>query len=376
MFTRTRGARRWLPGGLIALLAAVATLPLATATVATTQLATAAVATTQLATAAVATTQLATAAVDLDAAGKAAGDLPRLHSLLVSWRGNLVLERYYNGARATRPANIKSASKSVISALVGIAIGRGLIADVKQPIAPFFGDLLGQQPDPAKSQITIEDLLTMRSGLESTSNRNYDAWVQSPNWVRYVLTRRLLSAPGTYMDYSTGNTHVLSAILTRVTGTSTWQFAHDALARPLGFTLTRWPQDPQGIYFGGNDMLMTPRQMLAFGELYLNDGRAGGREVVPERWIEASFVARTQSRWSDQLYGYGWWMREFAGHDAYFAWGYGGQYVFVLPDLDLVIVTTSSTTVSDERRGHRRTIFDLVERFVIEPIAGRLQAVR
>ena len=305
-------------------------------------------------------------AVALDAAAQAAGELPRLHSLLVSWRGNVILERYYNGARASRPANIKSVSKSVLSALVGIAIDRRLITGLRQPIVSFFPDL-----ESSKREITIEDLLTMRSGLEPTSNRNYGAWVQSPNWVRYVLGRNLVTPPGTHMDYSTGNTHVLSAILTKVTGTSTWQFAQDALARPLGFTLARWPRDPQGIYFGGNDMLMTPRQMLSFGELYLNRGRVNGRQVVPAEWIEASFVARTQSRWSDQLYGYGWWVRDLAGHEAYFAWGYGGQYVFVLPDLDLVIVTTSATSVSDERRGHRRTIFDLIERFVVEPIAAR-----
>src|SRR2546422_6551117 len=117
-------------------------------------------------------------AVSLDAAARAAGDLPRLHSLLVSWHGNLILERYFNGARATQPANVKSASKSVISALVGIAIDRRLIAGVRQPLASFFPDL-----DTSKRQITIEDLLTMRSGLAPTSNVNYGALVHSPNWV-------------------------------------------------------------------------------------------------------------------------------------------------------------------------------------------------
>ena len=191
-----------------------------------------------------------------------AKELPRLHSLLVSRHGDLVLERYYNGARATRPANIKSASKSLISALVGIAIDRRLISDVDAPIATYFPELKKER-DPAKQRITIEDLLTMRSGLESTSNRNYGAWVQSRNWVQHALAKPLVAEPGTGMEYSTGNTHLLSAILTKATGASTWQFAQDSLAKPLGFTLPRWPQDPQGIYFGGNDMLLTPRQMLA-----------------------------------------------------------------------------------------------------------------
>jgi CubicO group peptidase (beta-lactamase class C family) len=298
-----------------------------------------------------------------------AKELPRLHSLLVSRRGELVLERYYNGTRATRPANIKSASKSLISALVGIAIDRRLIPDVKTPIVTYFPELKKDR-DLEKLKITVEDLLTMRSGLDSTSNRNYGAWVQSRNWVQHALSRPMLSAPGTQMDYSTGNTHLLSAILSKVTKTNTWQFASEALATPLGFTLARWPQDPQGIYFGGNDMLLTPKQMLAFGELYLNRGQVNGRQIVPESWIDLSFVPRDRSYWSDQQYGYGWWIRELGGHRAYYAWGFGGQYIFVVPDLDLVVVTTSASTVAEDRRSHRRTVFDLVEYLVVEPLAS------
>ena len=298
-----------------------------------------------------------------------AKELPRLHSLLVSWRGELILERYYNGLRATRPANIKSASKSIISALVGVAIERKLIPDVRTPIVTYFPEL-SKDRNPRKLEITVEDLLTMRSGLESTSNRNYGAWVLSRNWVQHALARPLLSPPGTGMDYSTGNTHLLSAILTRVTGTSTWQFAQDALTRPLGFSLPRWPRDPQGIYFGGNDMLLTPLQMMTFGELYLNDGLANGRQIVPERWIGDSWVPRGRSGFSGQLYGYGWWMRELGGYDSYYAWGFGGQYIFVVPELELVVVTTSSSTVAEDRRSHRRDVFGLVEDLIIAPVAG------
>jgi CubicO group peptidase (beta-lactamase class C family) len=299
----------------------------------------------------------------------AAAELPRLHSLLASWRAEIVLERYFNGARAARPANIKSASKSIISALVGIAIARGLLPPPETPIARFFPELSNDR-DRRKQAITIEDLLTMRSGLQSTSNRHYGAWVQSGNWVRHALSRPLSSPPGTRMEYSTGNTHLLSAALTRAAGTSTWRFAQQTLAAPLGFTLARWPQDPQGIYFGGNDMLLTPRQMLAFGELYLHRGRARGQVVVPEAWIERSFVPRGSSPISGQQYGYGWWIRELAGHQAYYAWGFGGQYIIVVPDLELVVVTTSATTVAEDRRSHRRSLFELVEDLVIDPIAA------
>ncbi len=157
------------------------------------------------------------------------------------------------------------------------------------------------------------------------------------------------------------HSHLLSAILTISTKKSTWQYAQEVLARPLGFSLVRWPQDPQGIYFGGNDMLFTPRQLVTFGELYLHRGRHGDRQIVPARWVDDSFVPRGQSDFNDQLYGYGWWMREFAGEQAYFAWGFGGQYVFIIPRLQLVVVTTSSTATGEERGGHRRTIFGLLE---------------
>jgi CubicO group peptidase (beta-lactamase class C family) len=311
----------------------------------------------------------AASVLDEAAIVKAAADLPRLHSLLATWRGTVILERYFNGARPARPANIKSASKSVISALVGIAVDRQLIAGIDQPIGSFFPELAG----PANHQkrgITIENLLTMQSGLGSTSNRNYGAWVQSSNWVRHALSRPLEQPPGSGMEYSTGNSHLLSAILTRATGKSTWQFAQDSLARPLGFSLAQWPRDPQGIYFGGNDMLLTPRQMMAFGELYLNRGRTKDLQVVPAQWVDASFVPRARSYWSGEQYGYGWWIREMAGVPAYYAWGFGGQFIFVIPRLQLVVVSTSAATVTDDRRNHRRTVDDLIERLIVEPVAA------
>ena len=307
-------------------------------------------------------------AYSLEAAAKAAAELPRLRSLLVSHKGALVLERYYNGARAAQLANIKSASKSVIAALVGIAVSKGLIKSVDQPIAGYFPEL-AKDPDPKKREITIDDLLTMRSGLESTSGRDYGAWVRSKNWVRYVLAKKLTDEPGTRVEYSTGTSHLLSALLTRATKMSTWQFAQQELAKPLGFTLAHWPQDPQGIYFGGNDMLMTPRQMVRFGELYENDGRIGDRQLLPKSWVDKASIGVGRSRWgSDREYGSGFWIREFAGHKSYYAWGYGGQFIFVVPDLDLVVVTTSRSDVSTERRDHLGAIYDLVEWHIVPAI--------
>jgi CubicO group peptidase (beta-lactamase class C family) len=297
---------------------------------------------------------------DFSSTRAAAASLSSLHSLLVSHRGQLIFEHYATGYRADRLANIKSASKSLISALTGIAIEAKLIRGVREPIVSWFPELK-KDPDPRKARITIEDLLTMRSGLASTSGQEYGRWVSSRNWIRYALERPMVSDPGTSMEYSTGSSHILSAILTKAARKSTHQFASEVLAKPLGITLARWPRDPQGIYFGGNEMLMTPRQMVAIGELYLGRGRVNGRQIVPAAWVDTSCEPRTRSRWDpDREYGYGWWIQEIGGEGACFAWGFGGQYIFVFPRLDLVVVVTSSTTVSEDRWGYRRQLFDLI----------------
>jgi CubicO group peptidase (beta-lactamase class C family) len=301
-----------------------------------------------------------------------AAGMTRLRSLLVQWRGHVVGERYFRGATATTPANIKSASKSIVSALVGIALHEGRLRALDMPLAELLpADARGL--DSAKRAITLEDLLTMRSGLQSTSSRNYGAWVSSRNWVRDVLRRPMVALPGHLggpMLYSTGSTHLLSAALVRATGGSTHAYAQRVLARPLGFRLRGWTTDPQGIHFGGNEMSMTPRQMLAFGTLYLNRGRApDGTQVVPSAWIDSSWVVRTHSPFNGNGYGYGWWHRTLAGRDVHFAWGYGGQFVFVVPDLQLVAVTTSDPNVERER-GHLDAIYGLLEQEIIPAVGG------
>jgi CubicO group peptidase (beta-lactamase class C family) len=304
-------------------------------------------------------------------ARRIAATLPRLHSLVVSSRGEVVFEHYARGHGPNRSANIKSASKSVISALTGIAIERGLIKSVHEPVVSYFPEL-GKDADARKRRITVEDLLLMRAGLESTSGPNYGRWVLSRNWVAHALTRPMVAEPGTTMQYSTGTSHLLSALLTSVTRTSTWQFAQTALGKPLSIQIARWPQDPQGIYFGGNDMLLTPRQMLAFGELYRNRGHANGKQIVPAAWVDTSCVPRTSSRFDPgREYGYGWWIDEVGGHDACYAWGFGGQFILVFRDLETVVVATSSVAESDERRGYRRELLALIGQHILGPIGGR-----
>jgi CubicO group peptidase (beta-lactamase class C family) len=315
-------------------------------------------------------TVTATQPVAIDDVRAAAAELPELRSLLVSWRGGLVAEYYGTGVRPGSLANVKSASKSVIAALVGIAIERRMIRTVDEPIATYFPEL-AKDPDPRKRAITVEDLLTMRSGLQSTSGVNYGRWVKSPNWVRFALQQPMVSEPGTAMEYSTGSSHLLSAILTKVSRTSTLRFAQDTLATPLGFRLAGWPRDPQGIYFGGNEMLLTPKQMVAIGELYLNRGRVKGRQIIPSAWVDSTCVPRTTSVWdADRHYGYGWWIQNFDRHAACFAWGYGGQYILVFRELNLVVVATSATGINEERRGHRRRLFELIEQRVLAPVSA------
>jgi CubicO group peptidase (beta-lactamase class C family) len=293
-----------------------------------------------------------------------ANTLPRLRSLLVSVDGELVEERYFNGARSTEWANLKSASKSVLSTLVGIAVDRGHLK-ISDPMVKFFPEYLGATSDAAKKTITIENLLTMRSGLESTSNVNYGRWVASDNWVRHILTRPLMDEPGGGMIYSTGNSHLLSAILTKATKMSTFEFARRYLADPLGIALRPWIRDPQGIYLGGNDMHLTPRAMLKYGELYLNRGRILEKQIVSEQWIAETLKPRAQSNWSGRHYGYGWWIENLTGHATHYAWGHGGQFIFTVPSLKLVAVTTSVPSPGEGRREHQRAIYDLMERYLI-----------
>ena len=306
--------------------------------------------------------------LDFDSADGAARSLTRLHSLLVEHNGEVVFEKYYNGASASRPANMKSASKSVISALVGIAIEEGFIESVDSNLEEFFPEYLEGEEYAEKRAITVENLLTMQSGLETTSNRNYGRWVASRDWVKFAIDQPLVAQPGARMLYSTGSTHLLSAILTRATGMDAKQFAQQYLTRPMGYSMSYWSTDPQGIYFGGNDMEMTPRQMLAFGTMYLNDGKHGETQVVPPEWVDASHQPRARSpRGQGRYYGYGWWLRDLAGMQVPVAWGYGGQLIFVVEELDLVVVATSDSNPGPTRRGHLGRLYDLVEDHILMP---------
>ena len=287
--------------------------------------------------------------------------LEESRSLLIMRHGEPAAAWYFNGRDGDDRANLKSVSKSILAILVGIAIQEGHLEGLDQPIAPFFENDLPANPDPRMRTITIGDLISMRAGLEPTSFENYGAWVSSPNWVRFALSRPFEDEPGGRMLYSTGNTHLLSALLTRATGVDTWTYARTRLGEPLGIDIPRWQRDPQGVYFGGNDMLMRPRDLLRIGELYRNGGARDSVQIVARDWVEQSLVVRTHSPWNGHGYGYGWWTRELLGHTAHFAWGFGGQYLFIIPDLELTIVATSDPAPRPGRRDYRSELLGSIE---------------
>lgn len=303
-----------------------------------------------------------------------ASNMTRLYGVVVSQNGKIILEDYFQESHRDKLVNIKSASKSIISALVGIAIQHGYIRGTDVAIKDYFGDLSEDNFDEEKNNITISDLLSMQSGLRPTSNRNYGVWVLSNDWVKFALSQHMEARPGTVMRYSTGNTHLLSAILTKATGKSTLEFAREYLSDSLGFNLAPWPTDPQGIYFGGNDMEMTARQMLQFGELYLNGGQIKEEQIISEDWVNLSLKRHARStRERGRYYGYGWWLKKMAGYKVKYAWGYGGQYIILVPELNLVVVTTSSSTPHQDRRSHRRTLTDIIENDIIQTVSDSLK---
>jgi CubicO group peptidase (beta-lactamase class C family) len=295
--------------------------------------------------------------------------LSQLHGLIVAQDGVELIAEAIRGPRLDRAVNIKSASKTIISALVGRAIGEGLLPGVDAPILPLLEKRLPANPDPRLQRVTIDHLLSMRAGLERTSGPNYGAFVQSGNWVHHILSRPFVEEPGGPMLYSTGSTHLLSAILTDASGRSTYELARDWLGTPLRIEIPAWERDPQGIYFGGNNMLLSPEAMLRFGEMYRNKGRFNEQRVIPADWVETSWRLRTTSRFTGHGYGYGWFIYSLGGHDVYYAWGYGGQMIYVVPDLRLTIVVTSDPAAPSGRSGYVRELHNLVGQHIIAKLA-------
>lgn len=304
---------------------------------------------------------VAAMAQDFDAILDEAARLEALEVVIVARDGDIVAERGYGDHSPDDPTNIKSASKTVVSALVGMAIDKGVLEGVDQKVAALLPDDLPENADPRLADINVGHLLSMQAGLAPTSGPNYGRWVVSSNWVRSALAQPFETDPGGRMLYSTGSTHLLSAILTREGGESSLALARDWFAPVDDFAIGGWERDPQGIYLGGNQMAMSPRSLLAFGEVYRNGGLApDGTRVISEDWIEQSWIERTQSRFTGDGYGYGWFLRDIAGADVRYAWGYGGQMLYIVPELALSVVMTSDENSPSAANGHRDALHALM----------------
>lgn len=284
-----------------------------------------------------------------------AASLAQLRAIAIWQGGREVAARGYRGFDPDRATNIKSASKSVISALAGIAIQRGLFSGPDQRVAAILKSDLPANADPRLQALTLGNLLSMQAGLQRQSGPNYGRWVGSRNWVRAALAVPFEHDPGGAMQYSTASTHLVSAMLTRVSGRPTLDLARDWLTMP-GFRITSWQRDPQGIYLGGNEMAMSTRSLLAFGAAYA----AGGQGVIPPGWIGESWQVRTRSIFSGEAYGYGWFIGQSGGRAMRYGWGYGGQMIYVFPATGgqpaVAIAMTSDPDQPSGRTGYREQL--------------------
>jgi CubicO group peptidase (beta-lactamase class C family) len=268
--------------------------------------------------------------------------IDRLHTIIIAHQGIIIFEDTLEGPGPTTPVNIKSLSKTVLATLVGQAIAKGVIPSLDATLGELTPQLIPPHADPRVHQITVEQLLSMQSGLLGTSGEYYGRWVQSDNWISAALTQPFINEPGTTRIYSTGNSHLLSAMLTELTGLSTWELTQQWLTQPLNVILPPWPQDPQGYFFGGNDMMLSPRALLRLGELYRQDGTLDGQAILSTTWIEQAWQPRGISEWNGDGYGLGWFVQDWLGMTAYYGRGYGGQLLWVIPEQALTIVVTAS----------------------------------
>lgn len=302
----------------------------------------------------------------LQSLNQQAGELDRLHTVVIAHEGGIVHELHQSGPGVAAPANIKSLSKTVLAAVTGAAIEAGIIESTEQPLVALLGSL-PSDVDPQVHDITVAHLLAQQAGLERTSGDNYSAWVASSNWVNDALTRPFVDKPGGRMLYSTGTSHLLSAALTHASGETTYALAQRLLGEPLNISIPAWLQDPQGIYFGGNDMQLSPQALIEIGELYRNDGMVDGERILPEGWVEASWTPRGTSPWTGDGYGYGWFITTLAGVPVYYGRGYGGQSLYVIPERDMTMVITSAPSPPSPGGQFQQQLHQLVERLLNEP---------
>ncbi|GGK40265.1 serine hydrolase [Pilimelia terevasa] len=263
--------------------------------------------------------------------------VPSMRSLVVVRNGKLAYERYYGTGSRRQSNNVHSASKSLIQALVGVAIERGQLS-LDTTVAQALSKTM--KVPASQGGVTVRQLLTMTSGLEWEEDETEYTVARSRNWVASILSR---PRSGTRFNYSTGNTHVLSAMLKAVTGKSTCEFAAETVLGGLEIAPERWARDPQQVSAGGFNVYLTARELTRFGQLYLDNGMYRGKRVLPAATVTQARTI-TDRR---QAYSAGWWVTDVGGVQVQSAWGWGGQYVCVIPAKGLVVTATQDTSHYD-----------------------------
>ncbi len=263
----------------------------------------------------------------------------QIHAALLVRDGTIVYEYYSEGYNKDSRFDLYSCTKSITSAAVGIAIEQGYLPGVDSQIGDFFPAVTDDQ----MKEVTVEQLLNLSSGIDWTENTSGEVfldWLMAENQVDFILQKNMKSAPGEVFNYSSGNSHLISAILTQVTGMPEAEYVRKNLFEPIGIQDFAWWSDTQGITIGGFGIWMTARDAARFGQLYLKEGKWGERQIVPAQWVRIS----TSSHGPNKAYGYNWWIdtpKEQQKYSMYYAEGYGGQYIFVVPELQIVTVVMS-----------------------------------
>ncbi len=270
-------------------------------------------------------------------------------SLLVIKNGKLIAEKYFHGNKIDSVNRLQSVTKSFTSALAGIAIDNGYLS-VDQKMMSFFPELTGSIVDIRKYDITVEQLLQMRAGYPwEESTEELFKMLYTGFRPSLLADVPLVYDPGTGMWYSNLTSHILGIIVARAAGRDLMTFAQETLFGPLGISPDEWIQDWEGNYNGHADLFMTARDMVKFGQLYLDNGEYNGEQIISSEWVHDSLQVYSEDAWayrigknvSKMAYGYQWWSAEAGGYRYFFAWGHGGQQIALVPSLDMVIVVTA-----------------------------------
>lgn len=274
-------------------------------------------------------------------------DIPGSFSFLVQRHGVLVAENYFHGFTADSLHDVRSVTKSVVGMLVGIAIRDGWIGSVEDPIGTYLGTVV-DSIRPEVAQIPLRRFLTMSSGLdwhELDGGTSYSEWWQAEDMVQHVVDLPMVQGPRDRFLYNTGASHLLSVVLTQATGQPTLDYAREVLFQPMGFSGSSWLQENRGYYTGGMGLRITARDMVKMGQMFLDGGSFQGLQLIPASWVATSVspLLSTDGVSSfGQSYGYLWWVGNRGGRSYYYANGYGGQFILVVPALELVVVTQNS----------------------------------